>query len=50
MMDLFCLDYEQRLYALVICDLGSGAAWAFPIVYRQPPDSESVYVATCCSH
>jgi hypothetical protein len=43
MLDLVCLDYALRLYALIICDIGTGGSWLF-VVSKCPPDGESVFM------
>ena len=44
LIDCFCLDYSQKWYALVICDVGSGGTWAFVIRDAYPPTAQGVYV------
>ena len=42
-LDLFVLDFNLRLSALAILDVGSGYV-AFCVLHRQPPDGGAVYV------
>ena len=42
-LDLFALDFNLRLSALAILDVGCGYV-AFCVLHRQPPDGGAVYV------
>ena len=44
MIDCFCLNHSQQWYALMVCDLGTGGAWAFVIRDAFPPTAAAVYV------
>ena len=44
MIDTMVLDYSQRLYALVVADLGTGMCWGYVIRDRCPPDSIACFV------
>ena len=44
MVDTMCLDYANRWYALVVCDLGSGMAWAYVIRDAHPPTAAACFV------
>ena len=44
MIDCFCLNHANQWYALMICDLGTGGAWAFVIRDAHPPTAAAVYV------
>ena len=43
MVDTMCLNYDEKWYALVVADIGSGVSWAFPIRERFPPDGNAVF-------
>ena len=53
MVDTMTLDYDQKWYALVVADIGTGMCWAFPIRGRCPPDGlacYSTYVSRYAAH
>ena len=53
MVDTMTLDYDKKLYALVVADLGTGMCWAFPIRGRCPPDGlacYSTYISRYAAH
>ena len=53
MIDTMTLDYDQKWYALVVVDIGTGMCWAFPIRGRCPPDGlacYSTYVSRYAAH
>ena len=46
MLDTFVLDYRNKWYALVVCDLGTGMCWAYPI--REALSSEGAPTGKSC--
>ena len=46
MVDTMCLNYQKKIYALVVADLGTGVCFAFVIRDRdeKPPDAKSCFI------